>query len=179
MTNFRIILVLAFVAGLSILYSASTVAQEPRNRMSGHVDSLLSLAEQAYTERNGPHGADWFRQMEERQADLVAALQWLIDADEQEKALRLVSQLGYFWDGGFVEGGLEWLERVLSLPRVQAPTPDRVLALSRSGTLAFRLRQQEVARARTREALTLARCACSVRQRTCIWSRWKQAIWPA
>jgi hypothetical protein len=157
MTNFRIILVFGFVAGLSVLYSASTVAQEPRNRMSGHVDSLLSLAEQAYTERSGPQGAAWFRQMEERQEDFLAALQWLIDADEQEKALRFVAQLGYFWDGGFVEGGLEWLERVLSLPRAQAPTADRVLALSRSGTLAFRLRQHEVARVRTREALTLAR----------------------
>jgi hypothetical protein len=111
MTSFPIILVLAFVTGLSILYSASTVAQEPRNRISGHVDSLLSLAEQAYTERSGPQGADWFRQMEERQEDLLAALQWLIDVDE----------------------------------------------LTRSGTLAFRLRQQEDARARTREALTLAR----------------------
>jgi hypothetical protein len=157
MTGFRIILVLAFVAGLSILSSASAVAQEPVNPMSGRVDSLLSLAEQAYTERSGPEGTNWFRQMEERQEDLLAALQWLIDADEQEKALRLAARLGYFWDGGFVEGGLDWLERVLSLPRAQAPTPDRVLALTRSGTLAFRLRQQEVAHARTREALTLAR----------------------
>jgi hypothetical protein len=157
MTSFRIILVLAFVAGLSILYSGSAVAQEPRDRISGQVESLLSLAEQAYAERSGPQGANWFRQIEERQEDLLAALQWLIDADEQERALRLAAQLGYFWDGSFVEGGHDWLERVLSLPRAQAPTPDRVLALTRSGTLAFRLRQQDVARARTREALTLAR----------------------
>jgi tetratricopeptide (TPR) repeat protein len=91
-------------------------------------------------------------------ANLRVALQWALDAGEPELGLRLAGTLQFLWRFRLLpaEEGLLWIERLLSLPGADAPTPARAVALLTEAWLIWRL-DVNAANALYAEALTLAR----------------------
>jgi non-specific serine/threonine protein kinase len=84
---------------------------------SGGAESLLILAEQASAEIRGPSGKGSLAQLEQRSGDLLAAIDWFVDAARTDEALRLVNAMYRFWitKQRFDEGAA-CFDRVLASP---------------------------------------------------------------
>ena len=96
----------------------------------------LRLAEAAEPELRGPKQLTWITRLKEEHNNLRAVLQWALDTNDSEGALRLVGSLWrYWWMQSHHNEGREWLEKVLSLPGIQSP-PLRAKALNGAGILA-------------------------------------------
>jgi MalT-like TPR region len=77
-------------------------------------ESLLDLAERVSPELLGLDRKVVFAQLEERYDDLLAAMQWFLDAGRTNEAIRLARSLATFWSAtGRVEEGCDWFHRVL------------------------------------------------------------------
>jgi tetratricopeptide (TPR) repeat protein len=128
--------------------------------VAGRIHALyyLGLAERAEPELIGREQRHWFRGLEGAHANLRVALRWLLDQDEGERALRLATALGYFWEvRGYTTEGRRWLEAALA----QAPDADlglRARGLSWLGfLLIWSVDDPEHPTAVVTEALELAR----------------------
>jgi predicted ATPase len=91
-----------------------------------HAAYVLALAEQAAPHVQGAAQARWLRRLETEHDNLRAALQWLADAGEAERGLRVGNALLWFWfNRGHWREGRAWLERFLAAaedrPRGDAP----------------------------------------------------------
>jgi non-specific serine/threonine protein kinase len=76
--------------------------------------SYVARAERAEPELTGPQQRVWFNRVEWGHEDVRGALRWLLDHDEGERALRLATALGYFWEvRGYTAEGRRWLEETL------------------------------------------------------------------
>lgn len=118
--------------------------------------SLLLLAEQAAQQSRSPDATAWFDRLEGEHEYVLEALQWFIDREEADKALRLGVGLYPFWHGrGYLREGLEWLQKLLAMPGGSAEL--RAKVLHRAGMLAFRSGDESVARNNFEESLRLAR----------------------
>jgi tetratricopeptide (TPR) repeat protein len=84
---------------------------------SGGAESLLILAERAGAEITGPNGKGSLEQLEQRSGDLLAAIDWFVDAGRTDEALRLANALYRFWitKQRFDEGAA-CFDRVLASP---------------------------------------------------------------
>lgn len=81
---------------------------------AGAAKSLLELAELAGPELKGLDAKRWSGKLEERHAELLAAMQWFLDEGRTDEALRLARSLNSFWSAtGRLEEGSEWFDRVL------------------------------------------------------------------
>jgi non-specific serine/threonine protein kinase len=138
-----------------------------------HAFYYLELAEQAEPHLTRPEQQLWFSRLEGAHDTLGAALRWLLDHEEGERALRLATALGYFWEArGYITEGRRWLEEAL----MKAPAADprlRARALSRLGCLLIWLADEvERPRAILTQALDLARSvqepATIARSLTCL-----------
>src|SRR6266511_2056480 len=80
-------------------------------------ESLLSLAEETSPRLRGSGAKAALQHLENEYSDLVAALQWFIDHESTDEALRLANALYRFWitKQRFDEGAL-WFDRVLGPP---------------------------------------------------------------
>ena len=80
-------------------------------------ESLLNLAEQASAGITGPNAKGSLGQLELRSGDLLAAMEWFVDAGHTDEALRLANALYRFWitKQRFDEGAA-WFDRVLASP---------------------------------------------------------------
>ncbi|HEX8918746.1 MAG TPA: LuxR C-terminal-related transcriptional regulator, partial [Chloroflexota bacterium] len=88
-----------------------------------HALYFVALAVRAEPELTGPGQRAWFLRLEEAQDNLRAALEWLLDQDDGEAALRLATALGHFWEvRGYLADGRRWLEAALARPSAAAPT---------------------------------------------------------
>jgi predicted ATPase len=79
-----------------------------------HAEYFLALAEQAdpLLRRHGQSA--WYVRLESERDNLRAALRWLLDTDEFEKALHMAVALGHFWwRRGYHAEGWRWLEEAL------------------------------------------------------------------
>src|SRR5205807_10257650 len=63
-----------------------------------HALFYLGLAERAEPELIGREQRRWFGRLEGAHENMRAALRWLRDHDGGERALRLATALGYFWE---------------------------------------------------------------------------------
>jgi predicted ATPase len=80
-------------------------------------ESLLNLAEQASAGIIGPNAKSSLEQLEERSADLLAAMNWFVDAGRTDEALRLANALYRFWiNTQRFDEGAAWFDRVLASP---------------------------------------------------------------
>ncbi len=80
-------------------------------------ESLLNLAEQASAGITGPNAKSSLEQLEERSADLLAAMDWFVDAGRTDDALRLANALYRFWiNKQRFDEGAAWFDRVLASP---------------------------------------------------------------
>jgi predicted ATPase/DNA-binding XRE family transcriptional regulator len=112
-----------------------------------HAAHYLWLAEQGDAQLRQATQLIWFDRLEEEQANLRAALAWLLAEGELEASLRLAGTLGWFWSvRGYVSEGRMWLERALLaqgrttaevMGATEATEPARAVALNRAGMLAW------------------------------------------
>jgi len=80
-------------------------------------DALLAITEEASAEITGPNAKARLAQLEDLYGELLAAVQWFIDEERVDHALRLANALYRFWTTKqrFDEGAV-WFDRVLALP---------------------------------------------------------------
>ncbi|HLJ68104.1 MAG TPA: LuxR C-terminal-related transcriptional regulator [Chloroflexota bacterium] len=87
-----------------------------------HAHYYVTLAERAEPDLNGPRQRMWFVQLEGTRDNLRAAMEWLLDHDDGEGALRLAVALAHFWEiRGYLTEGRRWLEA--GLARASAAPP--------------------------------------------------------
>ena len=80
-------------------------------------EALLTLAEEASSASRGADAKAALDRLEHEYDDLLAALQWFIDEERTDEALRLANGLYRFWINKqrFEEGAL-WFDQVLAAP---------------------------------------------------------------
>jgi predicted ATPase/DNA-binding CsgD family transcriptional regulator len=103
---------------------------------SRHAAFFLELTEEAEPELLGPEKARWLERLEREHDNSRAALLWLEERGEVDRALRLGSSLRWF-RGLFAEGHSR-LSALLQMPGAQARTAERAKALYVLGVLASR-----------------------------------------
>jgi predicted ATPase/DNA-binding CsgD family transcriptional regulator len=115
---------------------------------------------QAMVEATEPNVFDakemaWFERLEQDHDNLRAALQWFIESEESEMALKLSGSLVRFWGvRGYMREARQWLERAFAL-REGASSPVLAKALSGAGWLATEQGNYEQAEALCNESLML------------------------
>jgi len=117
-----------------------------------HADHYLTFAERAAGALVGPDQAAWFRRIEREYANLRAALQWIWEAQDVVRGLRLVSALWYFWSvRGDLTEGRAWLERALTAAATtdSPAVPAGAHALACEGAAILAYGQNDDARAAT------------------------------
>lgn len=122
-----------------------------------HAEHYLDFAKTVTPELFGAQQKYWFARLEEEHDNLRAALQWMLDQGEEERALDFCAALGEFWlSRGYFNEGLRWMDTVLAQTR-DLTLPVRARVLYSAGSLAFQ--QSDFARARIcyDQSLALAR----------------------
>jgi predicted ATPase/DNA-binding SARP family transcriptional activator len=101
-----------------------------------HAAYFLALAERAEPFLGGTAQPVWLDRLEGELGNLRAALGWLLDRGDRERALRLAGSLWMFWQARHAREGLAWLETALAdVAPVVAPAT-RAKALKTAGELA-------------------------------------------
>jgi hypothetical protein len=143
--------------------------RRPRRHDTKAVYSLQStprirnyLAEDARTRRRRQdHDADTL--VEARYAEIRTALDWYVDTDQPDTALRLASALTTFWIATKrIDEGDAWFGRTLPAPNASGPT--RARSLHDHGYLVFWAGRYELAGQRFQESLALARARSATRR---------------
>jgi tetratricopeptide (TPR) repeat protein len=107
---------------------------------------------------NGPQSGQAFHQLEARNQELQAALEWFIKNGETDRALLLASLLWRFWVGnGHVDEGRKLVTSLLELPEVKSSTTTFGEVLFGAGMLAFRQGDNEESGKRFEESLAVSR----------------------
>ncbi len=136
---------------------ALAAAGEAEVTHQAHVAYYLALAETAEKAWNGPQQAVWFGLLEQEHDNLRAAMNWLFERGEAERALRLGTALWWFWYAHehWNEG---WNELSRALDRSEGvAAPLRARALWAAGSLAGSLGHVERGEALCQESLALFR----------------------
>jgi non-specific serine/threonine protein kinase len=103
-------------------------------RLAGWCQDLLEGIDTAFMT---PVQRRWVERLEAEHDNLRAVLAWAIERGDAEMAQSLVEKLVWFWfTRGYWSEGRTWGERALALGDA-APTPERVLTLGRTGTIAW------------------------------------------
>ncbi|HZF58488.1 MAG TPA: helix-turn-helix domain-containing protein [Rubrobacter sp.] len=106
--------------------AASGEEGELRERHAGY---YLALAERANPELEGGGQAAWLNLLEREHDNLRAAMQWLLERGEPERAARLGSATWLFWAvRGHAGEGQLWLERALATGELAGSARARTLA---------------------------------------------------
>ena len=106
--------------------TASGKEEEVRRQ---HVDYYLALAERAAPELEGGEQAAWLERLEREHDNLRAALRWLLEHGEPERAARLASATWLFWAvRGHAGEGQMWLERALASGELSGAIRAKTLA---------------------------------------------------
>ncbi len=122
-----------------------------------HARYFVSFLESIEPELTGPGQADWFDRIELEHDNVRAALHWLIQQDDAERALRIEAVVWRFWGIRWHSSeGLSWIEDTLSL-RGAARTLSRARAATGAGELARRILDFDRAIALLEEALDISR----------------------
>ncbi len=123
-----------------------------------HSDFILTLVENADKQRQGAYPKKWLEMMEIELDNLRAGLEWAIEGERTELALRLVGHSAWIWvgRGRFIEGRT-WLERALSLPGAASfPEPySRTLVFC--GVIAYLEAESKAAKPWLEQALAIAK----------------------
>ncbi len=131
---------------------------ETMNVQQAHARYYLALVEQAEQGLKGEQQLQWLAYLEREQENIRAALQWLIEHEETELALRGFASLAHYWVvQGHMTEGRRWLEAIAGL--VQAAPRNAVLArtLHAQAELLSALSNYAEAQALAEESATLAR----------------------
>jgi tetratricopeptide (TPR) repeat protein len=144
----------------SVLLPEATDGGEPRVRMletireyalerleeSGEASAVerrlahfyRALAERAEPGLRGPHQEDRLERLDAEHDNLRLALAWSEESGEAEAGLRLAAELWRYWQiRGYLTEGRRWLERLLAMTDLSAPTSTATAAQSCLGFLVF------------------------------------------
>jgi tetratricopeptide (TPR) repeat protein len=117
------------------IFAASGEGVRERSQQR-HAAYYLELAEASEPALRGPQQQLWLVLLKEEHNNLRAALQWALDNQDAELALRLASSLWrYWWMHGHLSEGRDWLEKALAFPAPQQMAW-RARALNGAGVLA-------------------------------------------
>ncbi|MGE5249369.1 MAG: adenylate/guanylate cyclase domain-containing protein, partial [Bacteroidota bacterium] len=123
-----------------------------------HFAYFLDMAEKGDPEIRGPNQIEWLHLLEAMRDNLRAALEWGIESQPAEAALRMVEKLDRFW---FVRGdhheGLHWLRRVLAIPGVPEHPDLYAEALTQQAAHTWLTIGGREAKSAAEEALAIAR----------------------
>ena len=123
-----------------------------------HASYYLAVVEQARPHFNGAQQVRWLARLEQEKENLRAALTWLIQQKETERALRFCEAFGKFCGlRGYWGEEQYWLKTVLALPWSLEARAIRARVLRRAGHLAYRLRDLMLARSLLEESVALSR----------------------
>jgi predicted ATPase len=133
-------------------YASQFVDDDLRRR---HAEYFVALADESYMNLGADPG-DWLERLDLERANCRAAFEWLMNADETQRALELVGGLGRFWyQRGDSGEGLRAMEGALAADT--SPTLARARALHGASVLFVVRRDTDAAAARATEALELHR----------------------
>jgi non-specific serine/threonine protein kinase len=103
-----------------------------------HLTFFLRLAEEAEPLLFGPDQAQWFERLDMENDNFRAALEWALERNDAEAALRWVGALWFFW---FIRDhyreGQERLSQALAEPGADTPSSARAKALNAAGFMAW------------------------------------------
>ena len=124
-----------------------------------HAEVYLALAEAAAPQLLGPDAAGWNERLETDHDDLRSALDWCIEDDHAELALRLIVALWRFWQvRGHLFEASDRIHAVLAMPSVpDQPAVLRAQAHLAAGGVAYWRYQSEGTHEHYMAALELAR----------------------
>lgn len=122
-----------------------------------HSLAYLELAERAAAHLPGADQAAWIERLAIDNANLRSATRWAIYSRRAGVALRLVGACWRFWqiDGHMAEGA-ELTTAALAMPGAQAPTSERLAAITAAGGIAYWMGEMPRARDLYAEQLRLA-----------------------
>jgi non-specific serine/threonine protein kinase len=123
-----------------------------------HATFYVGLAEEAAAPRlDGPSGPALVSRLEREHDNLRAALRWLLDHGEVERAVQLAGALWSFWEvRGHLSEGVTWLDAALASVRAGSPAA-RARALIGGAALRRERGDYATAAASARESVTLRR----------------------
>jgi predicted ATPase/DNA-binding CsgD family transcriptional regulator len=91
------------------------LAGEASRLRDRHLDLFLARAEEAMPKQFEAYQQLWLNWLETEHDNLRAALNWALERERIEAGLRLASALSLFWEiYGYVQEGLDWMERLLA-----------------------------------------------------------------
>jgi predicted ATPase/transcriptional regulator with XRE-family HTH domain len=106
-----------------------TASGEEGEIRSRHAAYYLALAERANPELEGGGQVEWLERLERDHDNLRAALGWLLESGEPDRAARLGSAIWLFWVvRGHAGEGRMWLEQALASGRLTDRARARALA---------------------------------------------------
>ncbi|MFL5663311.1 MAG: LuxR C-terminal-related transcriptional regulator [Ktedonobacteraceae bacterium] len=115
-----------------------------------HAQYYLTFAERVEPALVGGSQALWLARLEQEYENIRAALQRLLEGQERDAALRLLTALLQFWvRQGRMSEGLSFLKQALAVPHEddsKRANPVRAKAFQAAGILAYRLNDPEQAR---------------------------------
>ena len=98
-----------------------------------HAEYYCLLAEEGDQNLTGPDQAKWLRRMRVEHSNILGALEWAIEAGEDDLALRLIIAVGWFWFmDGYWQGPRDWFYRVYEATEEADPT-QRARSVYRTG----------------------------------------------
>jgi predicted ATPase/class 3 adenylate cyclase len=123
-----------------------------------HGDHFLDLAVEAEPHLTAGDQGEWLDRCDRDHANIRAALRWVIEAGEVDRAQEAAGALWRFWQQrGHLTEGRRWLEEVLAMPSGQGPTPARAKALTGAGGIAWWQEDMAAAQVFYEEALVIER----------------------
>jgi len=125
-----------------------------------HLEFFLKLAETAEPHLIRHEQLEWFAQLEADHENLRAALEWSLEEESAEQALRLCAAIGKFWSiRGYWKEGSKWFDRALKIQTKDQNLDEstaRARVLYLDANLAFQLDDHERMKSSAEMSLTLA-----------------------
>jgi predicted ATPase len=122
-----------------------------------HAQYYVSVASEAAPHLTGAQVASWLDRLDTDFDNLRAALRWLEDRNDSDRAIQLAASLWRFWWlRGHVSEGREQLEAALAIAGTTNSTDVRAEALDGAGVLAETQGDYQSAESLHQEALTLS-----------------------
>jgi predicted ATPase/DNA-binding SARP family transcriptional activator len=114
-----------------------------------------ALAERAEPGLRSPQQEVWLERLDAEHDNLRLALAWSEDSGEAEAGLRLAAELWRYWQiRGYLTEGRRWLERLLAISDLSAPTRAAAAAQSCLGEVLFFQGDYQEARAHLEASLS-------------------------
>lgn len=133
-------------------------AGEERILRARHCAWFMGLSEEAEACFHGPTQAECLNRLERDYDNLNAAIDWAMESQDAERAIRFTGMLFDFWNvRGYWSEGRDRLNRALALPGSEERSPARAKSTNAAATLALKQNDYVVAHSLFEASLETAR----------------------